>query len=147
MNANRMRGFTLIELMVTVAIVGILAAIAVPNYSAYVVKGARSAAQTELLQLASLQEKIYLNSNKYTVNVATAYSGNSTGGLEKTGAVTSDGKYSLAINSDEQTYTLIATPVAGKGQVGNGCLTIQENGRRQWHENNDACNSAAPASW
>ncbi len=132
MNTNRMRGFTLIELMVTVAIVGILAAIAVPNYSAYVVKSSRSAAQTELLQLASLQEKIYLNSNAYSASVTAAYTGNATGGLGNTAGTTSDGKYTLSVNAPGQTYTITATPVAGKGQVGDGNLSISENGKRLW---------------
>ena len=72
-------GFTLVELMIVVVIIGILTAIAIPGYSSYRVKSARAAAQTELLQLASLQEKIYLNANAYSPNITTAYDGNATG--------------------------------------------------------------------
>lgn len=148
MKTYRISGFSLIELMVAVVIVGILAAIAMPSYSNYVIRGSRAAAQTELLELASLQEKIYLNSSAYTASVTTAYDGNATtGGLGKTTGQTSDSKYALALSGVGQTYTLTATPVAGTGQAGNGCLTIQENGMRQWHENNDACNSASPTAW
>lgn len=148
MKFHRINGFSLIELMVAVVIVGILAAIAMPSYSNYVIRGSRAAAQTELLELASLQEKIYLNSSAYTASVTTAYDGNATtGGLGRTTGQTSDSKYALALSGVGQTYTLTATPVAGTGQAGNGCLTIQENGMRQWHENNDACNSASPTAW
>ena len=56
-------GFTLVELMITVAIISIIAAIAYPNYSKYIVRASRQAAQTEVLQLSNLQEKIFLNSN------------------------------------------------------------------------------------
>jgi type IV pilus assembly protein PilE len=147
MKTYRISGFSLIELMVAVVIVGILAAIAMPSYSNYVIRGARAAAQTELLEMASLQEKIYLNSNAYTASVTTAYNGTSAGGLGKTSGQTSDGKYTLGLSGVGQTYTLAATPVAGSQQAGNGCLTIQENGLRQWHENNDACNSASPTAW
>jgi len=147
MKLHRMNGFSLIELMIAVVIVGILAAVAMPSYSNYVIKGSRAAAQTELLEMASLQEKIYLNSSAYTPNVTTAYDGTSVGGLGRTTGQTSDGKYTLALSGVGQTYTITATPVAGTGQAGNGCLTIQENGLRQWHENNDACNSASPTAW
>jgi len=146
----RINGFSLIELMVAVVIVGILAAVAMPSYQNYVIKGSRAAAQTELLELASLQEKIYLNSSSYTANVATPYTGNSTGGLGKTGGKTSDGKYDITfVGTPSQTFTIKATPAAGKSQVGNGCLTIQENGMRQWDENVDACSpaSASRKSW
>jgi len=143
----RMNGFSLIELMVAVVIVSILAAIAMPSYNNYLIRGSRAAAQTELLEMASLQEKIYLNSNAYTPNISTGYDGSATGGLGRTSGQTSDGKYALALSGVGQTYTLIATPVAGGRQAGDGCLTIQENGLRQWHENNDACNSASPTAW
>lgn len=149
MKLHRMNGFSLIELLVAVVIVGILAAIAMPSYSNYVIRGSRAAAQTELLELASLQEKIYLNSNAYTASVTAAYNGTSAvgNGLGRTTGLTSDSKYTLTVVAPGQTYTLTATPVAGSKQAGDGCLTIQENGLRQWHENTDACNLASPTAW
>ncbi|MDP2751941.1 MAG: type IV pilin protein [Rhodocyclaceae bacterium] len=147
MKAYRNNGFSLIELMIVVVIMGILAVIALPSYQSYVVKGSRVAAQVELLELASLQEKIYLNSNAYTANVTTAYNGTSAGGLGKTTGLTSDGKYTVTIVAPGQIHTITATPVTGGKQAGNGCLTLQENDLRQWHENNDACNSVSPVPW
>lgn len=132
MKTYRNDGFSLIELLIAVVIVGILAAIAVPSYQSHTIKASRAAAQTELLELASLQEKIYLNSNAYTANMTTAYTGNSTGGLSKTSGLTTDGKYTLTVVSPGQTYTITATPVAGKSQEGDGNLTISENGQRLW---------------
>jgi prepilin-type N-terminal cleavage/methylation domain-containing protein len=55
-------GFTLIELLIVLLIVGLLSSIAWPSYRQHVARGARLAVQGELLQLATLQEKIYLNS-------------------------------------------------------------------------------------
>ena len=133
MKQNYSSGFSLIELMVAVAIVGILAAIAMPSYNNYVIRGSRAAAQTELLQLAAVQEKIYLNSNAYTASVPNPYTGIATGGLGKTGGQTSDGKYDISASAPGQTYTLTATPVAGKTQAGNGNITISENGQRLWN--------------
>jgi type IV pilus assembly protein PilE len=134
MKFQRNKGFSLIELMVAVVIVGILTAIAVPSYQSLTIKASRAAAQTELLELASLQEKIYLNSNAYTADMITAYNGTSAGGgLGKTSRLTTDGKYTLAFTGvPAQTYTITATPVAGTTQAGDGNLSISENGQRLW---------------
>ncbi|MBI3222017.1 MAG: prepilin-type N-terminal cleavage/methylation domain-containing protein [Nitrosomonadales bacterium] len=145
MKFHRVKGFSMIELMIVVAIVGILAAIVVPSYRSSMIKGSRTAVQTELMKLASLQEKIYLNSSAYACNaVATAYNGNSTGGL---GVGTSDdGKYTFALSAcATNTYTITAVPVAGSNQVGDGCLSIQENGLRQWYQGHDNCTGTAIA--
>lgn len=146
---TKQTGFSLIELMVAVIIIGILAAIAIPSYQSYIIRSSRAAAQTELQQLASLQEKIYLNSNAYTTKMAAAYDGQTSGGLGKT--TTEDGKYTLAIVNGGQTFLMTATPVAGTSQEGDGCLLIQENGVRLWNENVDSgCdtpNTATMKSW
>lgn len=128
------KGFTLIELMVVVAIVGILAAVAMPSYRSYTIRAARQQAQTELLQMAALQEKIFLNSNAYAFSVTAAYDGTSAGGLGRDSGKTVDGKYTLTldITAPSSTFVLTATPVSGGTQVGDGNLSINENGRRLW---------------
>src|SRR4051794_20940580 len=62
-------GFTLIELIVTVAIVGLLAAIAYPSYIQYVVKTKRSAAETFMFELANKEEQYLLDKRQYTSTV------------------------------------------------------------------------------
>jgi type IV pilus assembly protein PilE len=59
-------GFTLIELVVAMVIVGILAAIAVPAYSSYVLKSHRTDAKTALLDMASLEERFFSTNNSYS---------------------------------------------------------------------------------
>lgn len=59
-------GFTLIELMIVVAIVGILSAVAYPSYQSHVLKSQRQVAQAALVSLSSTMERYYSENNKYT---------------------------------------------------------------------------------
>jgi len=139
---SKLKGFTLIEMMIVVAIVGILAAVALPSYRGHIIRAARTQAQAELLELAGLQEKIFLNSNNYAFSVTAAYNGTATGGLGRTSGKTKDGRYDLAlvdgcatlvaVGAAAQTFVLAATPSAGSTQVGDGTLCISESGRRLW---------------
>jgi type IV pilus assembly protein PilE len=134
MNNKNQNGFTLIEMMITVAIVGILAAVAIPSYRQHIVRAARTEAQSELLQLVTLQEKIYLNSNAYTFRVTNAYDGTSAGGLGVTSGKTKDNRYNvtLANTAVSQTFTLVATPITGTTQAGDGNLSVTESGIKLW---------------
>jgi type IV pilus assembly protein PilE len=136
MKMKQTRGFSLIELMIALAIVGILAAVAYPSYRNYVIRSSRAAAQTELLQLAAQQDKIYLNSNAYAFSVTAAYNGRSDGGLGKTTGRTDDGKYTITITptvGPTQVYTLTATGVAGTTQAADGLIVISSDGTRTWN--------------
>ncbi len=63
---NKMRGVTLMELMIVVVIIGILAAVAYPSYREYAARAKRNEARAALLQIATLQERFYLQNNTYT---------------------------------------------------------------------------------
>ena len=130
-NRRSGRGFTLIEILVALTILGILMGIAMPSYRAYIVKQGRSAAQSELIELAAMQEKIYLNSNAYSTNLTSNYTGASTGGLGRTTSKTTDGKYDIAlVNPLAQSWSMTATPVSGSSQAADGVITINSNGTR-----------------
>lgn len=95
-------GFTLIEMLVVIAIIGVLAAIAIPSYQRSVMTGNRSAGQAALLDLANRQEQFYLNNRTYTDNM---------GNLGYTAALvfTSDGDSSIAVNDNQTLVAASAT--------------------------------------
>ena len=63
---RRARGVTLIELLITVAIVAIIAAIAIPSYNNYVLRAHRTEAKSALLSMAAAEERFYSTNNAYT---------------------------------------------------------------------------------
>jgi type IV pilus assembly protein PilE len=129
---GRQRGFTLIELMIVIALIAVLAGIAMPSYTQYVTRSSRGAVQAELVELAGVQDMIFLNSNAYTANVTGAYTGSSTGGLGWSSGKSRDTRYTLTATVVGASFTLTATPVAGTSQAGDGNLSINSQGIRTW---------------
>jgi len=112
---SRTGGFTLIELMIAVAVVAILAAIAVPSYLESIRKSRRSDATTSLARIQLAQETYRLNNTSYGTLAAL--------GL---GATSTEGYYTLAISDNSATaYTATATAAVGKSQASDsGCTAI-----------------------
>ncbi len=75
MKRMKSRGFTLIELMITVAIIGILAAVAFPSYTQYIVRANRSAAQAQMLDIANRQQQFLLANRAYATKEVLTSSG------------------------------------------------------------------------
>ena len=136
---TKTRGFTLIELMITVAIVGIIAAIAYPNYIGSVRKSKRVEAQGALLSFANAMEMWRLQNRSYcdaggTGGANSCFAGATDTSVNDTGSPTifstvvpiSGGAttYTLTINSvTATTYTLMATATGSQTADGNLSLT------------------------
>lgn len=124
------RGFTLIELMTVVAVVGILTAIALPSYSEYIRRGHRADARAGLLQAAQYLERAATANGVYPTSVGTfalptalSWSG--------TGADASK-RYTIAVVGTATTFTLTATRKTGTAQATDKCgnLTLTNTGVR-----------------
>lgn len=121
------RGFTLVELMITVVIVAILSAIAVPAYRSYVQRSKRSEATTMLLRIQASQEKFFMQNNAYSANLA----GVPPAGLGML-AVTDGGNYNLALAAAAGGgYTATATATSTQADDSKcQTFTINQNGVR-----------------
>ena len=126
-------GFSLIELMIVVAIAGILAAIAFPSYNNYVLRGKRAEGRNALLDLAARQERFYSDNNQYTGTLGTGglnYSDPSSCSSDS-GVQTETCKYTLAVSGvsgTNQEFTITATPVSTDEACGN--LSIDQAGQK-----------------
>jgi type IV pilus assembly protein PilE len=99
-----MHGVTLIELLIVVVIVAILAAVAYPNYRAYVQKSKRNEAKAALLQIATNQERHYLSNNEYTEDMVLL------GFSAANNVSTGSGTYVVDVTfADARSYTATAT--------------------------------------
>lgn len=124
---KQVRGFTLMELMIAVAIVGILSMVALPSYQNHMRKVRRSDAFQALTNAAHLQERWYTQNNSYTGTIANVG-----------GSTTEKGYYTIAVTNPSCTtagistcFVMTATAVAGGPQAGDtGCtsLTITQAG-------------------
>jgi type IV pilus assembly protein PilE len=123
MTSTRSHGFTLIELLITVVIVSVLLAIAIPSYEAYVKRARRAEAESEMMKISSMQQEYLLNNRSYATALNTlGY------------AVPSDlqSYYTASFNpavdnsADPPSYTILFTATGAQASDGN--LTLDSTG-------------------
>lgn len=131
------KGFTLIELMIVVVIVGILAAIAVPSYQQHVVKSNRAAAEAFMLQAANKEEQVMLDMRGYVAVAANANFQNApnaaTPGLNLSVPTEVSKFYNIAITTPAAaSYLITATPIGSQLTNDTKCnaLTLDQAGTK-----------------
>jgi type IV pilus assembly protein PilE len=126
------QGFTLIELMIVIAIVAILAAIAIPSYSAYLKRGYRAEARAGLLQAAQWMEKSATAMGTYPL--AAQFPTTLAGIPSKTYTIS-------ATSTTGATFTLTATPVGNMASDKCGAYELTNTGLRKANGQTDVTNA------
>jgi type IV pilus assembly protein PilE len=121
--AHRMRGITLIELMIVVVVVSILAAVAYPNYREFAARAKRNEAKAALLKSATNQERFYLQNNTYTTDMVAL------GFPVADNYITDSESYNVRVTAaNAVNFTATATFRLGGGEE-NKCNLFQIDGR------------------
>jgi len=152
-NSCKHAGFTLIELMITVAVIAILATIAVPSYQAQLRKTRRAEAQAGLMELQNFMERFFTLNSCYQdkgADKSCAATGDNADpalpftSLPKSGAA----YYSITLNhpAGPSSYTLRATPSDSGVQHGDGLLELDHTGARRW-EKSEHGDTPVVSSW
>jgi len=128
------QGFTLIELMITVAVIALLATIALPSYRGYVVRANRTDAQQTLLRAAQALERYYVT------NGSSGYTGATRATFGYTQSpISGAAVYQLDFPSmpSQSAFTIRATPQAGTVNANDGYLEITSTGVKIWQGHAD----------
>lgn len=135
---TKQRGFSLIELMIVVAIVAILAGVAWPSYQNHVHATKRADAQGALQGLAQAMERHFTQNGTY-LGAAAGGADDGAPGIFPTQSPIDGGDkaYNLTIdvNDDGDVYTLSANPIGA--QAGDGALQLSSSGEKAWDRGND----------
>ena len=119
---NKQTGFTLIELMIAVVVIGILAMVAIPAYNDSVTKGRRSDAKSTLTTIAARQEQFFMDNKRYTADLSEL-------GYASASDIDSIDQYYLveaAVTATPPTFTLTAKPKNTDNDCNN--FTLDEQG-------------------
>jgi type IV pilus assembly protein PilE len=127
---NQEKGFTLIELMIVVVIIGLLTAIAVPSYTEYVQKARRAEATAVLRDAQQFMQRLYAANNTYRVNGAAPAL---PAGIQTAPPNAAQANYNITVATpDDMSYTLTATRSSSGPMASDTCgnFTLnQRNGR------------------
>ncbi|WP_282166655.1 type IV pilin protein [Shewanella japonica] len=116
---RKISGFTLIEAMITLVVIGILASIAYPSYTSFAARGARADALSGLMNMANRQEQFYLDHKQFTKNMKQL-------GMDTDPYIVDNGFYEIDASVGSATkYTLQATAIGTQATRDTDCAVIQ----------------------
>ena len=145
------KGFTLVELMIVVAIVGIITMIAYPSYQSFIKGSNRSAAQADLMSLAAAMERHKASTFTYKGAADSAGDTGSPAIFHKhspSAEPYANRKYDLVISqASGASYLIEAKPLSSSAQNGDGSLFMYGDGRRAWDKDNSGSVSASEFCW
>jgi type IV pilus assembly protein PilE len=134
-----MKGYTLIEILIVIAIIGILAALAYPSFINYKIRVNRAEVQTEMLAIASeLARKKAVNHNYAATTITNV-------DYPKQG--TAFYKLNLVISANKLEYELTATPIETTIQRNNGVICLNEKGYKFWQKGQASCSLSVSSKW
>lgn len=134
-------GFTIIELMIVVAMIAVMAAVAIPSYQNYIQKSAMKAAAATIHKDGQFMEKWYSINGKYTTGTAwptLPYTVSPESGTALYRISFTSSSYSA---SNDDKYTLIATPICGTQVANNGCICFDQDGNTVLNANASCSNA------
>ncbi len=128
----RNKGFTVVELLIVLAVIGILTAVAFPSYQNHVRKAARAAAQAAMMQVADREAQYLLDARNYAVGTSALTT------LNVTVPTDVSSRYTITVTASDGTgtastppsYTIVATPITGGPQAADGTLTLTHTGAK-----------------
>jgi type IV pilus assembly protein PilE len=135
LHRKQIDGFTLIEVMIVVAIIAILMAVAFPSYTDHVLRGNRAIARGHLLDIANRQQEFFLNNKTYTANLTGLGFATDSIGVNKKGNIVtagaSDSVYDISATAGTNSYSLSAAPANGQtADTDCGTFTLESTGAK-----------------